>query len=364
MSINKIQLLALISTVIYCGCVDDSDSNQSLTKLNEIQLIGSHNSYKQAIEQPLLDYVAEITTRSLAESLEYEHISLEAQLNLGLRNLELDLYYDPEGGRYTNPQGLDIVIASGNTPLPYDEEGKLQEPGLKLFHVQDVDFRSHHLLFKDALISLKNWSDANPDHTPIFILIEAKDDVIEMTIDPLPFTQEAIATIDTEINEIFSSDHLILPDQIRGGAESLEQGMLDHGWPSLDESKGKLLFILNENETKTNRYLEEFPGLRNATLFVNKPEGHPEAAIIMASNPLTRFDDIQRLVSKGYIVRTLTDSETIEARANDLTRFASAQASGAQLISTDFYLRPTLFDSDYQVIFDDGTYERLIESGN
>jgi len=64
-------------------------------KLNESQVIGSHNSYKSAMPLPILEYLKKINPRT-AESLEYEHLPLSEQLNLGLRNLELDVFHTGE----------------------------------------------------------------------------------------------------------------------------------------------------------------------------------------------------------------------------------------------------------------------------
>ena len=182
--------------------------------MNQIQLIGSHNSYKIGIERPLFEHL--LKTKPTMSGLEYEHIPLSEQLNLGLRGLELDVFYDPKGGYYTNPKGLEIVKSLGAAPQPFDMEQKLQVPGLKVFHVQEIDFRSHQLLFKDALKELKKWSQANKGHTPIIITMNTKDDEIPLTRKPLPFTAKALLSIDTEIKEVFDDEQLITPDMVRG----------------------------------------------------------------------------------------------------------------------------------------------------
>ncbi len=338
--------------------VDPGPMQDDCLCLNDIQVIGSHNSYKIAVEEPILDFISQFDP-SLSRALEYEHILIQAQLELGLRNLEYDVFYDPDGGKYAEPRGLDIVSVSGTTPQPFDTNKELEGKGLKMFHIQDVDFRSHHLLFTDGLEELKNWSDANPDHAPIFMLINAKDSEVPLTTNPLTFTADALVSIDTEIRNVFGEDQLITPDLVRGEFTTLEEAILTNGWPELETSKGKILFVLDENSTKTDLYLSRFPGLENAVMFVNRQEGNPEAAFRIINDPVDDFDQIQALVNLGYLVRTRADSETIEARDNDLTRFERAQASGAQIISTDYYLPPTLFSSDYQVIFDDGSYERI-----
>jgi hypothetical protein len=325
-------------------------------KLNQIQVIGSHNSYKIGIEKPLFDYL--LKTKPALSSLAYEHIPLAEQLNLGLRGLELDVFYDPKGGYYTNPKGLEIVKSLGAAPQPFDVEQKLQLPGLKVFHVQEIDFRSHQLLFKDALQELKKWSQANKGHTPIIITINAKDGEIPNTRKPLPFTAEALLSIDTEIKEVFNNEQLITPDRVRGNFKTLEQAVLTSGWPLLSEVKNRFLFVLDEGEEKTNTYLSNFPGSKGAVLFVNKEEGNPDAAFRIINDPIRNFEKIKNLVALGYMVRTRADADTKEARENDYSRFEKAKASGAQVITTDYYLPGKLFKSDFTIIFENGRYER------
>ena len=327
--------------------------------LNKVQVIGSHNSYKIPIENELWEYLNQAKP-SKAKSLQYGHISIEDQLQLGLRSIELDIFHDPQGGRFTNPLGLEIVKEMGKNPLPYDKENKLSEPGLKMFHIQDVDFRSHHLLFKDCLKTMKAWSDKNPEHTPIFILINAKDKVIDsLNVVPLPFTVSALDSIDKEIRSVFDEDQLITPDWVRGDYNTLEEVILKEGWPELNDSKGRFLFVLDEKEEKIKRYINQQSSLKNKVMFVNIPEGNPEAAFRIINDPVKELDYIKELVGKGYLVRTRADSGTKEARTNDYTKFEKAIESGAQVISTDYYIPSMLFQSSFKVVFEDGTYERI-----
>ncbi|WP_339870001.1 phosphatidylinositol-specific phospholipase C1-like protein [uncultured Algoriphagus sp.] len=326
-------------------------------KINQIQVIGSHNSYKSQMAPELIDYLAKLNPPA-AQSLEYAHIPLESQLDLGLRNLELDVYHDPAGGRYSNPKGLEIIKASGGNISDYDPSDALSKPGMKLFHVQDLDFQSHYLLFADALTALKKWSDNNPEHYPIFILINAKDGNIPGTRATLPFTAAALDSIDLEIRTHLGMNKLITPDRVKGKYADLEAGVLAGNWPKLDDAKGKFLFVLDESEEKIDRYLEAKPELRHAVLFVNKKEGNSTAGFRIINNAVKDEAYIRDLVNKGYMIRTRADSDTKQARANDYATFEKAKASGAQVISTDYYYPSTFFKSDYKVNFEGNLYER------
>jgi hypothetical protein len=232
------------------------------------------------------------------------------------------------------------------------------KPGLKLFHVQDLDFHSHHLLFQEALLALKAWSEEHPSHHPIFVLINAKDGKVPGTRNPLEFTPSALDSIDSEIKLALGKEKLITPDEIRGNFESVEAGVLAGNWPSLEASRGKFLFVLDEGEEKINRYLTAKPSLKNAVLFVNLKEGNPEAAFRIINNPVSQETYIQELVAKGYLVRTRADSDTKQARSDDYSQFEKAKSSGAQIISTDYYLPSLFFPSSYTVKFENGKFER------
>src|SRR5262249_51205778 len=54
------------------------------------------------------------------------------------------------------------------------------------------------------------------------------------------------------------------------------------------------------------------------------------------NDPIKDFDRIQRLVRDGFLVRTRSDADTRQARANEVTQRDKALASGAQFVSTDY----------------------------
>jgi hypothetical protein len=238
----------------------------------------------------------------------------------------------------------------------------MNKPGFKLLHVQDLDFRSHNPTFISALEEIKAWSDLNPEHLPIFISVEPKSTAIkaypEFTV-PLPFTAAAYDSLDAEITSVFAMDKIIKPDDIREDFPSLEEAAKQHNWPSLEESRGKVLFVLNENGEKRATYLYSHPSLQGRVMFVNSTPGNPECAVVYQNNPIKNEEAIAKLVRQGYLVRTRADAGTTEMRANDHSRKELAFKSGAHIISTDYIVPDKRFNMEYVVIFPDRKMERI-----
>ncbi len=324
-------------------------------KLNQIQCIGSHNSYKQAID-PALFALLTRTDSARFKAIEYSHIALTDQLNLGLQNLEIDVYADTKGGKYAHPLGM--KLAKGQAA--YDPTGEMNETGFKVFHIQDIDFRSNCPTFKGCLTELKRWSDAHPNHYPVFITMNAKDDTIKRPgfVIPEPFTASVYAQLDSVIVAGMGRSKLLLPDDVRGNRQTLEAAVLAGNWPTMQAAKGKFMFVLDETGAKRAAYIAGHPSLKGRVLFTNSEAGTPEAAFMILNNSIDDGPQIQAMVKKGYLVRTRADSDTREARTNDKHSFEAACKSGAQIITTDYYAKSQFFKSDYIVSFPGGTYLR------
>jgi hypothetical protein len=320
-------------------------------RLNHIQVLGSHNSYKEAIAPQLLRVIAQ-KDAELAMELDYTHLPLSEQLDLGLRQLEIDVYHDPDGGKYANPIGLRMLQASDWDAGPdYDLEGHMQAPGFKVLHVQDIDFRSNCLTLTRALAELVAWSGQNDGHLPVAITMNANDAIIDLagSVEPLPFDAAAFDALDAEIRAGMPRDMLITPDDVRGKSATLEAAVLADGWPTLADSRGKFLFVLDEGGSKRQAYMDGHPSLAGRALFANAEPGTPEAAVLIMNDPIGGGAEITRLVELGYLVRTRADSGTVEARQGDYTRTEAAAASGAQFISTDYYVVDKSMDTGYKV---------------
>ena len=305
-------------------------------RLNEVQVLGTHNSYHIQPRPAILAALAGFDPL-VAMSMEYTHRPLDEQLGLlGVRQVELDVFADPAGGLFAMPLGPILVQGF---PDPF--KPPLLAPGLKVLHVQDIDFETRCLTFASCLQTLKAWSDANPGHLPLMVQVEAKDDPITIGPPlpwavPVPFGAAALDEIDSTIRSIFPDDRLITPDDVRGNRATLEKAVLKDGWPTLNESRGRLLFTLDNEDAKRDLYIAGHPSLAGRVLFTSSPPGSPESAFVKVNDPVTNQAYISGLVAAGYIVRTRADADTVEARFGLTARRDAALASGAQFVSTDY----------------------------
>jgi hypothetical protein len=305
-------------------------------KLNEIQVIGTHNSFHvQGTENELAQLAA--LDEQQANQRRYTHPDLTTQLGAEkVRQIELDVFADSKGGRYAHPALQDKEIIGPYGPDP-DPMGK---PGTKVLHEQDVDFRSVCPTLVACLTEVEAWSDANPDHVPVAINIQFKDgplifDVPDQVV-PEKWTSEAMDGLDAEIRSVFDDDEIITPDDVRGDHATLEEAVLAKDWPTLGESRGKVMFLMINPDPYRSTYLEGHEGLEGRILFTNAEPGQPDASYVGLDDPLADGAQIADLVGKGYLVRTRADANNVEPAADDTTRLDAALASGAQWVSTDY----------------------------
>jgi hypothetical protein len=328
-------------------------------RLNQVQVLGSHNSYH--IEPaPSLDLLLQVSDplvpgcggpeepcpSELSLVWDYTHAPLDQQFSSqGIRQIELDVFLDPVVPTlFANPLGDFLVGFFGLPPdPPNDPNGLLLEPGFKVLHVQDLDFRSTCLTLEDCLQTIQQWSADHPGHLPLAILIELKEELLPDLGPPLPpfavpvpFQAQDMDDLDSLIHSVFPAEQLITPDDVRCRRRTLEKAVLKDGWPTLGEAAGRVLFLLDNGGAIRDLYLDGHPSLRGRVLFTDSAPGEPEAAFMKRNDPLGSLEEIQDLVSRGYIVRTRSDADTLEARYGLTDRRDAALASGAQFVSSDY----------------------------
>ncbi|MEX2332729.1 MAG: phosphatidylinositol-specific phospholipase C1-like protein [Pseudohongiella sp.] len=322
-------------------------------RLNHVQVLGSHNSYKRLPADRLVSLL-DSYREGWADSIHYEHRPLQEQLQLlGIRQFELDVFADPDGGLFAEPAGGMLI----DDPELVTNRTVLQTPGLKVLHSQDVDYRTTCLTLVACLTAIRDWSVQHPRHLPIMVMLELKDaprqdwGPLNYTT-PQVFDASNIFTVDDEIWQVFARDHVITPDDVRGSHATLNQAIMTDGWPTLADSRGKILFALDNTGRHLGHYLSRSEILAERALFVSAEPGHPASAFLKMNNVIADGEAIKEYAAQGYLIRTRSDVPTQEARTGDTTRRDLALDSGAQYVSTD-YAEPSPFGSGYQVLLPD-----------
>jgi hypothetical protein len=311
-------------------------------RLNHIQVLGSHNSYHSPPYPEVLDALRGVNPATAA-GLDYGHRPLREQFDVGVRQIELDVWSDPDGGKFANPTLLESL------DLPPPDPAVMHEPGFKVIHEANIDTRSNCLTFVLCLRAVKTWSDAHPGHVPIMIEVEMKD----ATDDVTPATFDAL---EAEIRSVFDTDELVTPDDVRGDDPSLGNAVRTRGWPTLGEVRGRVIFTL-DNESLAAVARRGHPSLRGRLLFTPSAPGEGDAAFAKLNDPIEDAAMIEAALAANMLVRTRADADTVQARSGDAAMRDAALAGGAQFVSTDYEVPDPRFPR-YEVRVPGGTPAR------
>jgi len=291
-------------------------------RLDEVQLIATHNS-SHRLPDPLRLFLIGLAVPGEPAKLRYAHQYLTDQLDAGIRSIELDV----------RRKGDRFIVS----------------------HVPFVDDRSNCPDFDLALEELRLWSERTPGHVPVLVLLELKDDALSRIPGMKRFDRRGLDLLDGTIRSAFADSQLLRPDDVRGGAPTLEAAVLERGWPTIRECRGRFLFILHENARLRGLFLEGNPVLSGRVMFTCASPGSPDAAVLLRNDPVTHGPSIRDLVARHYMVRTRADAE-LKA---DPRRFDEALASGAQIVTTDFPPSEPPHPSGYVCSFPGGLLGRM-----
>jgi calcium-dependent phosphoinositide phospholipase C len=288
-------------------------------RLNQIQIIGTHNSYHVKPEEPFYSQIKAAYPDAI--TWDYSHAPLDKQLDRGVRSFELDVYHHPDGTR--------------------------------VLHVPRFDPGTTCERFVECLEVVRGWSQGHPRHVPVILLVELKDEEVPLLQESiLPFDEKALDQLDAEIRGVFNADELLEPDDVRGDAPSLSDAVRSHGWPAIDDVRGQVMFVLHARGIHAERYTAKSPSLEGRAMFLESQEGQPYAAFFIRNDP--RDENIAKLLEQGYLVRTRADSGLKQGAEGDPRRRDAAFVSGAQVIHTDFPPGEAHADTGYVVSFESG----------
>lgn len=309
------------------GLIFDGDLDAELEaciKFNEMGFLGTHNSYQTAAIDETKKLHASLEALSFGiyddSVIDFESETLTEQLNCGLRSFEIDV----------ETFELDGDISFTCMHSPYFE-----------MSTSCYDFS---LMLKEIVL----WSDNNPDHLPVTIIIEPKSVFIPLK-DMKYFSLEYALALDETIREGLG-DKLFTPADMLRDYESFGEMRAADDWREVKDMLGKVVVLLHDCGV-TEDYIALDESVKTQAMFPMLREGDIDrdcASFILCNNPekLLKIKD-EVIGEKKIMVRTRADNF---GSATDKRR-EDAFASGANIISTDYPVRTDNEKNDYVVTF-------------
>ena len=277
-------------------------------KINEIAVIGTHNSY-QLLATPQKRALEEV--RSFLSSGEkggnrnFEMDTFTEQLERGVRNLEIDIETVDDGG--------DVSFIVTHNPI--------------------TDNVSSAYDFAKGLEEILLWSENNPGHLPVYLLIEPKGNVDEIN-NIKNFTYEYALELDNTIREALG-DSLLTPKLAMGEFATLEEMRMADAWPTLKAASGKIIVLLHPCDV-TAEYINADTTVSSQAMFPmlrTEDIDKPYASFILDNEPEDAVRNNKKTVDeKRLMVRSRADNYP----DSDDGKYALADSCGSHIITTDY----------------------------
>lgn len=300
---------ALLLAILLSGCGDETGNEKppapeptpkfdypldDVLRLNHIQTKSTHNSFH--IETP----------NNTVVDWHYTHAPLDVQLGAqGVRHVELDIRFN------------------GSLEL------------FEVYHLPIVDEQTTCRKFTDCLRVIKTWSDGHRAHHAIVIQIEMKDTVAS------EIAESYFESLHKEIRSVWPDNRVFTPDELQGSEPTLRDAVMKHGWPTLGELRGQVLFALDDVKSNRDLYTRNLTSLAGRILFADSLPSQPIAAIAILNDALVSASVITEALAANMLVRTFVDGAQ--------ERRDAALTNGVHFLTTDFPAPVTGMDYYFEV---------------
>lgn len=297
-------------------------------KFNEVAYIATHNSY-QLTSVPSYQKVyrdLENVTFGLikGDAPLYNSDTLTEQFNLGIRSIELDIQ--------TVVNGDNVNFVCSHSPL--------------------LDMTSSCYDFSLALEEIKMWSDANPRHLPISIIIEPKEFFL-LENGMRFFNAEYANKLDELLRNTFG-EKLITPAEMMGEHDSLREMRESDDWMKLEDCSGRVAVFFHDTDGVTSKYIKQDESIKTQAMFPmlrykDRDKSYASVLIVNSPKDVSKYSE-ELIYEKNHIVRTMLDS----FGNHDDEKRKLCLESGAQILSTDYPRKVDMSNVDYYVDFGNG----------
>ena len=287
-------------------------------KYNEVTFLATHNSYQRLITEETKKFQIPFQVLSLGivnvifNKNTFENDTLTNQFENGIRSIELDIEAREMDG----------------------------EVSFTVTHKPMLDSATTCYDFATALEEIVEWSNHNPNHLPISIIVEPKQDV--PNVDGLKiFGIEHVDEFDVILREKLADKLLTPNDMLRSHATFKDMRESDD-WMQLKDMLGKIVVILHENPM-TEGYVAIDETLRTQAMIPSleyDQRNASYASIIIDNEPKNTVEMRDELQGNNFYVRTRADHYPKSSEE----RYDLVEKCGSQIITSDYGPRTVRLD--------------------
>ncbi len=296
-------------------------------KFNELRFVATHNSYQTAKTDEYVDLYGNVSDLTIGivdkEKANFNSETLTNQLNMGIRSLEMDIE-------------------------TFDRNGNIS---FTCMHAPYTDMTTSCYDFSLALKEIKLWSENNPNHLPITIIIEPKSGFLPLE-DMKAFNLDYAIELDKTLERALG-DKLFTPSDMLRDYNNFGEMRAADDWCKAQDMLGKVLILLHDCDV-TEKYIKLDESIKSQAMFPMLREDDIDrdcTSFILANDPESFLKiNKEALIEKRVIARTRADSYT----NNPTEQKDNALNCGAQIVSTDYPPRTDNESGDYIFTFRNG----------
>ncbi len=292
-------------------------------KFNEVSFLATHNSYQAPAFEETKKFFSSVSGVTFgiykAKQADFWSETPTDQLNCGIRSLEID---------------IETIERDG-------------EVSFTCMHSPYFEMSTY---FGDLALGMKEiamWSDNNPNHLPVTIIIEPKPVFLPMENMSF-FNIDYAVELDKVLREALGEKLFTPADMLRDYSTFGEMRAADD-WCKVSDMQGKILVLLHEGSV-TEKYIDLDPSIKSQAMFPMLREKDCDrdcASFILCNKPRNLIKNREEFDEKKVVVRTRADSfgSVSEERREQVFE------GEAQIISTDYPPRTDSTQDSYIVSF-------------
>ncbi len=305
---------------------------ESGLKFNEVSFLATHNSYQSPAIDETVKLYGSLENVSFGgfdgEVAYFWSETLTQQLNCGIRSFEMDIEV-------------------------FDRDGEIS---FTCMHNPYLEMSTSCYDFALSMKEIALWSDNNPNHMPITIIVEPKSTFIPLK-DMKAFSIDYADEFDAMLRETLG-DKLFTPSDMLGDYESFGVMRAADGWREVKDMRGKVLLLLHEGGV-TEDYIALDPSVKSQAMFPmlrTEDIDRDCTSFILCNAPEKLIKKSDEIAESRVICRTRADKFASITKK----RLEDAMSSTAQIISTDYPPRTDSTPESYIVSFGENKTIRKI----